>query len=99
MGLQNIASKLVGAAIQAPRFFGALSIITRKSPKGNSLLETAMKGDLQGVLVDGREVLAGIDDNGDFQFDWIKQTWKPVIIGDLVTRGLQLTRKIISEAL
>jgi hypothetical protein len=58
-----------------------------------------MKGDLQGVLIDGREVLAGIDDNGDFQFDWIKQTWKPVIIGDLVTRGLQLTRKIISEAL
>ena len=100
MGLGEIGSKIVSAAIQAPRFFGAISpFCFRVSPKGQTLLQTAMQGNLEGVLVDAREVLGGIDDNGQFQFEWIKETWKPVIVGDLVTRGLQFARKVLREAL
>lgn len=100
MGLSSIASKLVSAAIQAPRFFGALNIITRphSTGDGKSLAQLAMELDLEGLAYNGREMLAGIDANGNIQPEWLKLTWKPVIVGDLITRGLQFTRKVIGEA-
>lgn len=100
MGLSSIASKIVSVAIQAPRFFGAISPIAfRVSPKGNTLLDTALRGDVRGVFTDAREVLGGIDDHGKIQLNWLKETWTPVLAGDLVTRGLQFTRKLLAEAL
>ena len=99
MGLASIASKIVSVAIQAPRFFGAISPVAfRVSPKGNTLLDTALKGDVRGVFVDAREVLGGIDDHGRMQVGWLKETWTPVIVVDLTTRALEFTRKLIAEA-
>jgi len=100
MGLSSIGNKLISAAIQAPRFFGALNIITRPHTTGNqkSLAQLAMELDLEGLAYNGREMLAGIDSNGEIQPEWLKRTWKPVIVGDLITRGLQFTRKVIQEA-
>ena len=101
MGLGEIGGKLVSAAIQAPRFFGALNIITRPHSTGNqkSLLQCAMDLDLESFLYNGREMLAGIDADGNIQPEWLKMTWKPVIVGDLITRGLQFTRKVLQDAL
>ena len=98
MGLSDIGNKLVSAAVQAPRVFGALSLLTAKSGRGRSLWENIVDLDVEGMFYDGREAFAGIDANGEIQKQWLKRTWKPVIAGDLITRGIQFTRKIIKEA-
>lgn len=101
MGLQKIVGKLVSAAIQAPRVMGVINIVTRPHSTGNrkSLLDLAIEMNGREFLYNAREMLGGIDSEGKIQPVWLKQTWTPVIAGDLVTRGLQLIRSTISEAL
>lgn len=99
MGVSELANKLVSVAIQGPRVFGVAQIFLRQGYKGNSIAEDLARFDILGALVDAREVIGGIDDNGDFQPEWIKTTWKPVILGDIATRALQFGRKIIREVL
>ena len=99
MGVSELANKLVSAAIQGPRIFGIASIFLRQGYKGNSIADDLSRFDIHGALIDAREIIGGIDDNGDFQPEWLKTTWKPVIIGDIATRALQFGRKLIREVL
>ncbi|MCK5582108.1 MAG: hypothetical protein KAJ18_12630 [Candidatus Omnitrophica bacterium] len=97
MGVSELANKLVSAAIQGPRIFGIASIFLRQGYKGNSIADDLQNFDIKGALIDAREIVGGIDDDGNFQPEWLKTTWKPVIVGDLATRGLQLIRRVIRE--
>lgn len=99
MGLREFAGKLVSATVQAPRFFGIVSIFQQRSPRGPSLIDDIKNADIEGFLYDGREVLGGIDMHGVFRPEWIKRTWTPVIFGDLATRGLQFIRSVLADVL
>jgi len=63
-----------------------IGILASPAPSGRSLIQDAMEGDFEGLLYDAREKFAGIDNQGKFHFEWLAQTYTPIIIGGLVSK-------------
>lgn len=55
-------------------------------PSGRTIIGDVMAQDWQGVLYDAREKYAGLDNTGAFHWEWLLQTWGPVVVGSLVSR-------------
>ena len=63
---------------------GALGSLTVQCPSGSSLMQNIIAGDIQTFGYNAREIFTGIDANGQFNKDFIKKGWLPIIIGSVL---------------
>lgn len=63
---------------------GALSTLVMPAPSGRTILNDIKNGDLNALLYDARERYAGVDANGNWHWDWVAQTYTPLIAGLVV---------------
>lgn len=60
---------------------GGLGALTVTCPSGSSLMQNIAEGDIQTFGYNAREIFTGIDANGNFNKDFLKKGWMPIIIG------------------
>lgn len=57
----------------------------RPAPQtGNSMISSLMTGDINGALQAGQQIFAGVDTEGGFHWDWIANTYMPIVAGMLI---------------
>lgn len=60
---------------------GLVGSLSTKAPSGNTIIGRIMKGDIEGAAYDAKEIYTGVDANGQFQIEFLKKGWLPIIIG------------------
>lgn len=65
---------------------GALSSIAKTAPSGRTIIQDVMKGDIEGLMYDAREIFTGIDAQGGFHWDWVATTYLPMVAGVVAHR-------------
>lgn len=65
---------------------GVLSSFAKTAPSGRTLIQDLMKGDIEGLMYDGREIFTGIDAQGGFHWDWLMTTYAPMFFGVIAHR-------------
>ncbi len=65
---------------------GILSPFISKAPSGGIIVDDLMRGDIAGALYNFKEKFSGVDADGNFRLDWVVNTYKPVIIGALISK-------------
>lgn len=66
--------------------FGIAAGVMRKAPSGRNLVDDITKGDFNAFAYDAREIFAGIDNNGHFRWDWLVQTYGPMVAGAMISK-------------
>ena len=58
-----------------------LTMTSRPTSVGHTILFDAVAGDMVGVVATGKELLLGLDQYGQFHMDWLFKGWTPFIVG------------------
>jgi hypothetical protein len=67
-------------AIVAP----VIGAFAKASPRGPSLADDLIAGNINDFLYDFREIFGGTDNQGNLRLDWLLSTYGPIAIGAMV---------------
>jgi len=65
---------------------GLLGSLSVKGASGTSIIDAVLSGDIDSMMYQAREKLAGVDANGNLHFEWLAQTYTPLIAGALISK-------------
>lgn len=65
---------------------GLAALLTNKGASNESIVDAIMSGKPENIGYELREKLAGVDANGNFQLDWILQSYGPLVAGALISK-------------